>query len=144
MALNRGVVKVFSTMHRFWYGATGGRVGGRMNGMDVLLLTTRGRKSGKTRTTPLQYMADGETLVVVASNGGSPRHPGWWLNIKGDPNVTVNVKGERRSMRAEAASPEDKARLWPRLVELYDGYAGYQKETSREIPVVILRADGAR
>jgi deazaflavin-dependent oxidoreductase (nitroreductase family) len=89
MALNRTLVKVLSSSHRVWYGLTGGRLGGRMNGMDVLLLTTTGRKSGKPRTTPLQFMQDGGAYVVVASNGGSERHPAWWLNLKREPSAAI-------------------------------------------------------
>jgi deazaflavin-dependent oxidoreductase (nitroreductase family) len=139
--MSRALVKVMSASHQFWYRRTGGRVGGRINGMDVLLLTTHGRKSGKSRTTPLQYVSDGDAYVVVASNGGSDRHPGWWLNLKADPDATVQVKSARRAVRAREASPDEKARLWPRLTALYAGYGDYQQATSREIPVVILTAD---
>ena len=141
--MTRLLVKAVSSLRGFWYRLTGGRVGARMNGMDVLLLTTRGRKSGKTRTTPIQFMADGDRYVVVASNGGSDRHPGWWLNLRREPRATVQVKSARRSVRAEEATPSEKAELWPRLTELYRGYAVYQGATSRQIPVVILHPDAA-
>ena len=140
-SLSRAMVKVASASHRFWYARTGGRIGGRMNGMDVLLLTTRGRKSGKQRSTQLQYVADGEGYVVVASNGGSDRHPAWWQNLRADAHATVQVKSVTRKVRAEAAPMEERERLWPRLVALYAGYAEYQQATSREIPIVLLRPE---
>ena len=105
----------------------------------MLLLTTTGRKSGKPWTKPLLYLPDGETLVIVASKGGAPAHPQWWLNLKHTPVVQVQVGSELRQMRAEEASPEERARLWPLVTALYGGYATYQKKTARQIPLGILR-----
>ena len=139
MALNHTMVKMLSALHRFWYGLTDGRVGSRMNGMDVLLMTTKGRKSGNERTTPLQYMRDGDAYVVVASNGGSDRHPGWWLNLRSEPSATIRVRDARIAVRGEEASDDERARLWPLLASAYAGYDQYAKETTRRIPVVILR-----
>ena len=138
---NRAVIKVMSSSHKFWYRLTGGGIGGRINGMDVLLLMTKGRKSGKPRTTPLQYLADGDAYVVVASNGGSDRHPGWWANLRADPQAKIRIRSSVRAVRAEEASEEEKARLWPRLTELYPDYECYQEQTSRRIPVVMLRPE---
>ena len=138
---SRLIMKVLSSSHSFWYRISGGRLGGRMNGMDVLLLTTRGRKSGKSRTTPLQYLADGDAYVVVASNAGSDRHPGWWRNLESDPHATVQMQAKKLRVRAEQASSDEKARLWSRLTAMYSGYDDYKKATSREIPVVILHPD---
>jgi deazaflavin-dependent oxidoreductase (nitroreductase family) len=104
----------------------------------VLLLTTTGRKSGRERTIPLLYLQDGEELVVVASNGGAPRHPAWWLNLEANPRATVEVGDRKLRVRAEQASPEEKERLWPKLVAMYSSYEDYQKRTEREIPVIIL------
>jgi deazaflavin-dependent oxidoreductase (nitroreductase family) len=140
---NPTVIKLMSTTHRLWYRMTRGAVGGRLRGAPILLLTTTGAKSGKQRTMPLMYLADGDNLVVVASNAGHDRHPGWWLNLRRDPRATVQIRGKRMSVRAQQAEADVKARLWPRLVEMYGDYAAYQRLTAREIPVVILRRDHA-
>jgi len=109
-----------------------------MFGAPVLLLNTTGRKSGKARTTPLLYLKEGEDYVIVASNGGASKHPAWYLNLRENPATTVEVEGRKERIRAEEASPGEKARLWPKLVEMYPPYASYQKKTDRGIPVVIL------
>lgn len=105
----------------------------------VLLLTTRGRKTGREHTVPLLYLSEGESLVVVASNGGAPKDPDWWLNLKAKPEATVELGDRKLRTRAEQASPEEKERLWPKLVEMYSGYEGYRRKTEREIPVVVLK-----
>jgi deazaflavin-dependent oxidoreductase (nitroreductase family) len=117
---------------------SGGRVGGRVWGLPILLLTTTGRKSGAPRTTPLCYLSDGDDLVVVASNGGMDRFPDWWLNLQREPHATVAVGSSSRAVLARAAGPEERERLWATLTEIAPGYLGYQKKTSREIPVGIL------
>jgi deazaflavin-dependent oxidoreductase (nitroreductase family) len=106
----------------------------------VLLLTTTGRKSGKARTSPLLYLRDGERYVVVASKGGFPSHPAWYLNLLENPRVQVEVGPETKQMTARTASPEEKARYWPSLVGMYKYYARYQERTERPIPVVVLEA----
>ena len=108
--------------------------------MPVLLLTTRGRRSGRRRTVPLTYLRDGDDLVLIASYGGSPRHPAWFLNLAADPEVEVRIGRGRRRMKARRATPDERARLWPKVVETYDGYAAYQRRTTREIPLVFLSA----
>ena len=134
VALQRAATRFHTRLYR----ATRGRVGGRLAGGPVMLLTTRGRKTGKERTVPLLYLPDGNDLVVVASNGGTATHPTWWLNLQADPEATVEVGGRRMRVRARRAGAEERARLWPRLVEMYGGYEGYQQKTDREIPVGIL------
>lgn len=129
-------------LHTGLYRVTGGRVGGRLMGIQMMFLDTTGRRSGRTRTTPLLCLRDGADFVTVASNGGAPRDPDWWLNLQANPETTVEVDGRRHRVRAEKASPEEKARLWPRLVEMYESYEDYQKKTDREIPVVVLRPVG--
>jgi len=104
----------------------------------VLLLTTTGRKTGKRRTIPLRYLEDRENLVLVASNGGAPTHPAWWLNLRADPEATVEIGRRRLRVRAEEASPEEKERLWPKLVAMYGPYESYRRRTDREIPIGIL------
>ncbi len=131
--------RVATKLHTFVYRVTGGRLGGRMVGAPVLLLTTTGRKTGKQRTSPLLYLEDGEDLVIVASNGGAPRHPTWWLNLRADPEASVEIGNRKLRVRAEEASPEEKERLWTRLVAMYGPYESYRRRTDRDIPVVILR-----
>ena len=134
-AVQRAATKLHTSLFR----ATGGKVGGAIPGSGpVLLLTTNGRKTGRERTVPLLYLRDGETRILVASNGGTATHPTWWLNLRANPVATVEVGGGRLRVRAREADPEEKERLWPRLVEMYGGYEGYQQKTDREIPVVIL------
>lgn len=140
-AYGRPIVAVQRAVARFHtrlYRATRGRVGGTLAGGPVVLLTTNGRKTGKERTVPLLYLPDGDDLVIVGSNGGTSTHPAWWLNLRANPVARVEVGDRRLRVRAREASLEERARLWPRLVEMYGGYEGYQEKTDREIPVVIL------
>lgn len=139
MPVNPLWIKWSSAVHLFWYRMTGGLIGGSALGAPVLLLTTTGRKSGRARTTPLLYLEDGENFVVVGSNGGNDNHPAWFLNLRANPQAEIEIRNERTPVRAEIASSEERARLWPKLVEMYSGYARYQQETRREIPVVRLR-----
>lgn len=125
-------------LHVALFRRTGGRFGGTLAGGPVLLLGHTGRKSGQKRTTPLLYLRDGEDLVIVASNGGAAKHPVWWLNLVTEPEASVEVGQEAWRVRAREAEPGERARLWPRLVEMYGGYAEYQKKTDREIPVIFL------
>ena len=127
--------------HVHAYRLTGGRVGRHVRGVNVLLLDHVGRRSGTKRTTPLLYIEDGDDLVIVASRGGSRKHPAWWLNLRDSPRTTVQVGGERRDVVARQAGPEQRERLWQRLVEVWPDYDSYQARTSREIPVIVLRAD---
>jgi deazaflavin-dependent oxidoreductase (nitroreductase family) len=125
--------------HRRLLRLTGGRVGGSLGGMPVVVLETVGRKSGAVRQTMLTApVVDGETVVLVASYGGDDRHPAWYLNLTANPDVHVSLHGTRRAMRARTATAEEKAAYWPRIVKSYKGYAGYQKRTDRDIPVVLL------
>ena len=121
------------------YRLTGGLVGGRLDGAPVLLLHHVGARSGERRVTPLLYLADGADLVIVASMGGAPKHPAWFHNLRAHPETEVEVGRERRAVRAEVAGAGERARLWPRLVEMYPAFAAYQRRTDREIPVVLLR-----
>ena len=104
----------------------------------ALLLTTIGRKSGQPRTTPVLYLRYGDAIVVVASKGGLPNHPLWYLNLTANPNVEVEVDGQKMAMLARRATEEEKQRLWPRLVEMYPDFANYQARTDRDIPVIFL------
>ena len=139
MPVNPTVRKIFSRSHVFWYRVSGGVLGGSMRGAPIVLLTTTGRSSGQTRTTPLQSIADGEHTVVVASNGGHKVHPQWWLNLKANPEATVQVRRRQLKMRAEEATGPERERLWLKAVNQYPGYVNYQKTAEREIPVVVLK-----
>jgi deazaflavin-dependent oxidoreductase (nitroreductase family) len=136
-------IKLSSTTHLFWYRLTGGFVGHRLGSLTFLLLTTTGRKSGRPRTAPLLYMADGENFVVVGSNGGNANHPAWVHNLRAHPEADVQAGSRHLRVTAREAQGEERARLWPKLVETYRDYASYQKETEREIPVVVLTPEGA-
>ena len=104
----------------------------------MLLLDHVGARTRRRRTTPLVYLEDGRDLVIVASKGGHPRHPAWLHNLRANPETTVQVGAERRRVRARVATPEERARLWPRVVKVWPGYRTYQERTEREIPLVIL------
>ena len=121
---------------------TRGRVGGKLMGVPVLVLHHRGRRSGQARETPLMYLKDGADLVVVGSKGGTDTHPAWFHNLMAVSETEVEVGSERRRVRPRLADAEDRARLWPRLVELYPPYEKYQSFTSRKIPVVLLKPAG--
>ena len=108
----------------------------------MLLLDHIGAKSGKVRTTPLAYLADGEDVVLVASKGGHPRNPAWFHNLVANPDTTIQVGSERRAVHAHVATAAERKRLWPKVVELYGGYRDYQERTDREIPLVILEPRG--
>jgi deazaflavin-dependent oxidoreductase (nitroreductase family) len=125
--------------HTAVYRASRGRIGHRFPGAPpMLLLDHVGAKSGKRRTTPLVYIADGGDVVIVASKGGYPKHPAWYHNLRAHPDTMVQIGAERRPVRAHVANAEERARLWPKAVETYSGYRDYQERTEREIPLVVL------
>jgi deazaflavin-dependent oxidoreductase (nitroreductase family) len=120
------------------YRETGGELGHDWRkGTSILLLTTKGRKSGQERTTPLIYGTSGEDFVIVASNGGGDP-PGWYLNLQADPDVEVQVLDDRFRAHARTASPEEKQELWEQMVGEWPDYERYQAGADREIPVVVL------
>jgi deazaflavin-dependent oxidoreductase (nitroreductase family) len=120
------------------YVETGGRQGHRWNGVHTLLLTTRGRKSGKLRRTALIYGRDGDRYLVVASRSGAKKHPSWYLNLLETPQVEVQVGADTLRARALTATAEEKPRLWRLMASIWPDYDGYQARTQRDIPVVIL------
>ena len=132
---------LFVPIHRLLFRLTGGRLLGRLEGVGVLVLVTRGRKSGKLRPSPLLYFQfpDSPDLVVVASNYGQDRHPAWFLNAAADPNVLVEVKGDRFAAHARITEGEERAALYDKVVRANARFAGYRAGTDRQIPVVALR-----
>ncbi len=130
---------IVGRIHRALYRASGGRIGGRLAGNDMLLLTARGRKTGEPRTVPLACFPDGEDRVVVASNNGQDHDPVWWLNLQAEPDAEVTLGRATWKIRAQLADPQQRARLWPELKKANPAYVRYENKTDREIPVVILR-----
>ncbi len=117
---------------------TGGRLGGRALGADILVLRTTGRRSGQRRDAPVFFVPRGDGFAIVASNAASARPPAWWFNLQDDPDADALVHGRTYPVRARGATGEEVAELWPRLVELYSGYDHYRSIAARELPVVIL------
>jgi deazaflavin-dependent oxidoreductase (nitroreductase family) len=143
---------LFGSEHVRVYRETGGERGYRWRGTEILLLTTRGRRSGELRTTPLIHRTDGDRWVVVASKGGAPEHPGWFENLSAEPDATIQVRDEEIPVRASVAEGAERERLWSLMTEVWPSYDEYVKRTDREIPVVVLerrpgdrtRSPGAR
>lgn len=131
--------RILGRMHRGVYKLTGGKVGGKIGKVPVLLLTTIGRKSGQPRTQPLLYTQADDGYAVIASKGGAAQHPLWYSNLQANPHVEVTVGRETRHMRARDAQGQERERLWRALADLYPGYDKYAQKTSRQIPVVVLQ-----
>jgi deazaflavin-dependent oxidoreductase (nitroreductase family) len=127
-----------SRMNTWMYRRGGGEgLGGTFQNIPVALLTTTGRKSGQPRVNPLYFLRDGDRVIVAASRGGSDKNPTWYLNLKADPKVQVQIKKEVLSLRARDATEEERATYWHRLVEMYPSYDDYQSWTDRRIPIVV-------
>lgn len=124
--------------HARRYLETGGRDGHIWEGVPTLLLTTTGRRSGESRTTPLIYGRDGDRYLVVASRGGAPEHPGWYQNLAAHPEIQVQVMADRFKARARTASAAERPGLWKTMAAIWPAYDEYQARTAREIPVVII------
>jgi deazaflavin-dependent oxidoreductase (nitroreductase family) len=142
-SLPRPILRAVIALHRELYSLSGGRILGRLADMPVLLLSTTGRRTGRRRTTPLTFFRDGDDLVVVASNGGSDRPPGWYVNLVAEPHAAVRIGRAETPVTARTASPAERERLWPVIASVHPGYATYQRRTTRLIPVVLL-TPGAR
>jgi deazaflavin-dependent oxidoreductase (nitroreductase family) len=121
------------------YRLTGGRFGGQVQGLPVLLLTTTGRRSGKQRVAPLGYFEHEGAYVVTASNAGFDPNPGWYHNLKNKPQVMLQIRRKRLPALAEEAGPQLRKELWEKLVALAPGYRAYQTRTTREIPIILLK-----
>jgi deazaflavin-dependent oxidoreductase (nitroreductase family) len=130
---------LYGAEHVRRYLETDGEVGYRWrNGAPILILTTRGRRTGEERPKPLIFGEDDGRYVVVASRGGAKHHPSWYLNLRADPDVQVQIKGDRFRARARTAEGDERERLWRRMAEIWPAYDDYQRKTDREIPVVVL------
>jgi deazaflavin-dependent oxidoreductase (nitroreductase family) len=133
-----------SALNRRLYRATGGRLGGKWRvgagfrkPVPICLVTTIGRKSGQPRTVPLCYLRRDEDIVLVASQGGLPTNPQWFYNLQANPAVQIEIGKQRRAYQARTATGDERAQLWPQLVDMYADYDSYQAWTDRQIPVVI-------
>ena len=135
---------LFGQEHVDRYRDTDGQEGHDWQGTQALILTTTGRKSGEPRDAPLIYGVHGDDYLVVASKGGSPEPPAWYLNLQADPEVEVQVWGERFKARARDATPEEKPELWKIMTAEWPAYDEYQTKTDREIPVVVLERSSDR
>jgi deazaflavin-dependent oxidoreductase (nitroreductase family) len=129
---------LFGKEHVERYRETDGADGHDWQGTSVLILETKGRKSGEPRATPLIYGQNGEDYLIVASKGGADEPPAWYLNLEADPGVDVQVKADRFKAKARTATDEEKPRLWEIMIERWPAYNDYQDKTDREIPVVVL------
>jgi deazaflavin-dependent oxidoreductase (nitroreductase family) len=129
---------LFGQEHVRVYRETGGERGYHWRGTTILLLSTEGRSSGEERTTPLIHRTDGDRWVVVASKGGAPANPGWYENLRVNPDVTLQVRGDQIPVRASTAQGEERSRLWSLMTEVWPAYEDYQARTEREIPVVVF------
>jgi len=129
---------LFGETHVRVYRETKGARGYLWNGAPILLLTTQGRATGQPRTTPLIFIQDGDNPVIIASRGGAPTHPDWYLNLEAEPRVEVQIKGDLFAAVARTAQAPERDRLWAEAVKVWPQYADYQARTDREIPVVVL------
>ncbi|MEI7845421.1 MAG: nitroreductase family deazaflavin-dependent oxidoreductase [Chloroflexota bacterium] len=134
------LTRLFMALHVALYRLSGGKLGGEMRGFTVILLTTQGRRSGKSFTTPLGFFEHPDGYVIVASNGGRPTHPAWYFNLKSNPQVTLQVFDKNLSSTAEILSGEARRQMWQQVIATAPAYAEYEQKTTREIPLVLLRS----
>jgi len=135
------IFKLLVKGHVWLYKSSAGKRGGSMNGSPVLLLTTRGRKSGALRTVPVMTFVDDDQTYVIASMGGQPQHPAWFFNLEANPKVEVQLGPKQWHARAEVLPPDQRDGLWSRITAKMPNFGEYQKKTSRVIPVVRLVPD---
>jgi len=132
------LVKIYWRIHLRLYLWSSGRIGHTVRGLPVLVLKSRGRKTGLIRTNALMHMPYGRDFVVIASNLGVNNNPAWWINLQADPVTTIQVGGEHYTVRAREAEGEERGKLWKLMAERSPDYEGYRRGTSRHIPVVVL------
>lgn len=133
----RWVLKAFTRFNVFVYRLSGGRLMSKLAGMPIVLVKMKGAKSGKMKTIPLMYVPHEKGVVLVASQGGAPKHPVWYYNLVKNPEVEVTQGGSRKRLTARRVSDEEKAELWPTCVKHYPPYQQYQNRTERNIPVFL-------
>jgi deazaflavin-dependent oxidoreductase (nitroreductase family) len=131
------LLKYFARVHIWVYRHTNGRLGARLLWFPAALLTTTGRKSGEPRTTPTLYLRDGDRVILPASFGGRADNPTWYHNLKANPNVEVQIRGDLLHLVARDATDGERERYWPRLIKIYPPYRGYREATDRVIPLVV-------
>jgi F420H(2)-dependent quinone reductase len=139
-AMPAGMLRAWGKLNVPIYRATRGRLMGHVNRAPVLLLTTTGRKSGEPRTAPVLFLRDGEKLLVIGSNAGNVRAPAWALNLVAHPDARVEIRGEKRDVRARVAQGEERAELWRKMNDQYGGFDDYSARTSRDIRVFVLES----
>jgi F420H(2)-dependent quinone reductase len=130
-------MKYFARAHIWAYRRTNGRVGARLLWFPAALVTTTGRKTGRQRTTPTLYLGDGDRVVLPASFGGRDGNPGWYRNLKSNPEVHLQIRGEHLDLTARDATDEERKRYWPKLIRMYPPYRGYREAADRKIPLVV-------
>ena len=140
--MNDATARRLSRLHSVLFRSTGGRIGRRFVRNDMLLLTTRGRLSGRFHTRPLLYLRDGGSFVVIASWGGRDYHPDWYTNLVNQPEAQVQVGRTTLAVRARVAEGSERDRWWDQAVQAYDGYARYQRRTARSVPILVLEPLG--
>jgi deazaflavin-dependent oxidoreductase (nitroreductase family) len=138
MSMPAGLLRAAGKLNVPVYRITRGRVMGKIGRAPVLLLTSIGRRSGQPRTAPVLFLADGERVVVIGSNAGNSKAPAWSHNLRANPDAEVQIKGERRLVRARVAEGEERAELWRKMNEQYAGFEDYDERTSRDIAVFVL------
>jgi len=138
MSMPAGLLRTLGKLNVPIYRLTRGRVMGKIGNAPVLLLTSTGRRSGAPRTAPVLYLADGQRVIVIGSNAGNTRAPAWSHNLKANPDAEVQIRGERRSVRARVAEGEERAELWRKVNDQYAGFEDYDERTSRDIAVFVL------
>jgi deazaflavin-dependent oxidoreductase (nitroreductase family) len=130
-------MKYFARAHIGVYQRTNGFIGAKLLWFPAALITTKGRKSGRPRTTPTLYLTDGDRVILPASFGGRDADPAWYLNIESNPEVHVQIRSEHFDLKARDATDDERKRYWPRLIKMYPPYRGYRQAADRVIPMVV-------
>ena len=133
----RWILKAFTKVNVFVYKLSGGRLMNKLEGMPIVLVTMKGAKSGRTITIPLMYVPHANGFILVASQGGAPKHPAWYHNLVKNPKVEITHDGRTQKLTARRVDEKEKAALWPTCIEYYPPYEQYQKRTERRIPVFL-------
>ncbi len=136
--VNKTMANIFTGMHGRVYKLTGGRLGGKMSGGNIIVLGTTGRKSGQRRERPLIAGDHPDGWVIIASFSGHDTHPDWYLNLEADPEATVQLGKETHDVRARVTEGDERSELWQQMADIYSDYDEYQQVTEREIPVIVL------